>query len=215
MMKHNETMRRRKRLGRLAVFGALWTTAAVTSAASAPADARADAAAPSTAQRSLLEACPIEGDHDWVDSWGWRRSGGRSHQGIDVAAVHGTELYAVRDGMVDFKQTNLGGNSVWLTTDDGDSFFYAHLDAFEGDDRAVVAGELIGYVGSTGNAGGPHLHFETHPGGDVENPFDHVVDACTASAPDDERIASGPAIDALHDRIRAARSPGLFGIVPR
>ena len=134
----------------------------------------------------LLAACPIEdpAERDLHDSWGWARSGGRRHQGIDVAAPRGTELYAVRGGEVEFKRSRLGGNSVWLRTDDGDRFFYAHLDGFEGESRRVQAGELIGYVGSTGNAGGPHLHFETHPAGNVENPFDHVVDACTAETVD-------------------------------
>lgn len=128
---------------------------------------------------ALLDACPIAGDHEFEDSWGWPRSGGRRHQGIDVGAERGTELYAVRDGSVDFKRSNLGGKALWLVTADGDRFYYAHLDGFVGDDREVEAGELIGYVGSTGNARGPHLHFETHPNGSVENPFPHVLEACS------------------------------------
>lgn len=169
----------------------------------------------------LLAACPIDGDHEFIDSWGWRRSGGRSHQGIDVGANAGTELYAVRDGRVDNKRSNLGGNAIWLTTDDGDKFYYAHLDAFVGDDREVQAGELIGYVGSTGNAGGPHLHFEVHPGGSVENPFEHVIEACASEAlrgstPNDVTTAldtidgTASAIDTFVDEIRAARLP-TFG----
>jgi len=164
-----------------------------------------------TADEPLLATCPIEGDQDLIDSWGWRRSGGRSHQGIDIIDERGTELYAVRDGWVNMKRSNLGGNAIWLTTDDGDEFYYAHLDAFEGDDRMVEAGELIGYVGSTGNAGGPHLHFEVHPGGRVENPFEHVVDACTrraAPAASEARVPnfSGSSIDQLLARIRADRA---------
>ena len=167
-----------------------------------------------TTDTPLLAACPIEGDHDLIDSWGWRRSGGRSHQGIDIIDERGTELYAVRDGWVNMKRNNLGGNAIWLTTDDGDDFYYAHLDAFEGDDRRVEAGDLIGYVGSTGNAGGPHLHFEVHPGGQVENPFDHVVEACrerstqtTADAPVPSR--TGSTIDLFLARLDLGGRPPI------
>jgi len=95
-----------------------------------------------------------------------------------MMAEHGTPVIAVRDGDAVFKQNRLGGNAVWLTAPNGDRFYYAHLAGFEGGSRSVVAGELIGYVGSTGNAGGPHLHFETLPRGAVENPFPHTVGAC-------------------------------------
>lgn len=196
MFETDRRISRRIAAAGIAVLATLGVPASVASAAS-PLHHTGDLAASTQAASTLLEACPIEGDHDLHDSWGWPRSGGRRHQGIDVAAPHGTELYAVRDGVADFKRTNLGGNSVWLVTDDGDRFFYAHLDGFVGDDREVEAGELIGFVGSTGNAGGPHLHFETHPSGNVENPFRHVVDACPP-----EPDAAALALDALLDRIQ-------------
>jgi murein DD-endopeptidase MepM/ murein hydrolase activator NlpD len=72
--------------------------------------------------------------------------------------------------VAEFKNTGAGGKSVWLTTADGDKFFYAHLDQWEGESRDVDLGEVIGYVGSTGNAGGPHLHFEVRPSGEAINP---------------------------------------------
>ena len=85
-------------------------------------------------------------------------------------------VYAAASGSVFFKQTSLGGNSVWLTSNSGDKYFYAHLDSFEGSSRGVSRGELIGYMGATGNANGTnHLHFEVHPGGGAAvNPYPYV-----------------------------------------
>lgn len=78
----------------------------------------------------------------------------------------GTPLVAVVGGSVQFKQNSLGGNAVWLSGGDGNKYYYAHLSAFEGSSRSVQAGEVIGYIGDSGNArGNPHLHFEVHPGG--------------------------------------------------
>ena len=141
-------------------------------------DDSARAAAPAASDDRLLDSCPIGGSSTFEDSWGWARSGGRRHEGVDIIAERGTPVIAVRDGWAQFKNSNLGGRSIWLTTPDGDRFFYAHLDAWEGDSRDVRAGDVIGYVGSSGNAGGPHLHFETQPDGHVENPFPHTLQAC-------------------------------------
>lgn len=128
----------------------------------------------------LLDACPVDGPSTFEDSWGWRRSGGRSHEGVDLIADRGTPVVAVRDGRAQFKSNRLGGKAVWLTTENGDRFYYAHLDGFSGASRQVEAGELIGWVGSTGNARGPHLHFETLPDGQTENPFPHTHQMCVA-----------------------------------
>jgi len=96
-----------------------------------------------------------------------------------MLAGTGTPLVAVVSGSVQFKQTSLGGNSVWLAGSDGHRYFYAHLSGFEGSSRSVSQGEVIGYVGDTGNARGtPHLHFEVHPGGGAAvNPFPYVRQA--------------------------------------
>lgn len=132
---------------------------------------------------ALLDACPIDGAGTFEDSWGWARSGGRRHEGVDIIAARGVPILAVRDGIADFTTSNLGGRAIWLTADNGDRFYYAHLDTWEGESRVVTAGEVIGYVGSSGNARGSHLHFETMPQGTVENPFPHTLRACVPPPP--------------------------------
>jgi murein DD-endopeptidase MepM/ murein hydrolase activator NlpD len=131
--------------------------------------------------------CPVAGDATFSDSWGDARSSGRRHEGVDMAANRGTSVVATLAGFAEFKNTSAGGRSVWLTTPDGDKFFYAHLDRWEGVSREVTSGEVIGYVGSTGNAGGPHLHFEVRPAGVAVNPYPPTANAC-APRPEPVRL---------------------------
>jgi peptidoglycan LD-endopeptidase LytH len=109
--------------------------------------------------------CPMVGSA-YGDSWGAPRSGGRSHQGVDMLAPRGVPIVAVVSGNVSFKQNALGGNAASLSGDNGNRYYYAHFASYEGVSRYVIQGEVIGYNGDTGNARGtPHLHFEVHPGG--------------------------------------------------
>jgi peptidoglycan LD-endopeptidase LytH len=110
--------------------------------------------------------CPLPGSA-YDDTWGAPRSGGRRHEGVDMIAPRGLPLYAVVGGVVTFKSNALGGNAVSLVGDDGNRYYYAHLDSYVGSSRRVYQGEVIGYNGDSGNArySTPHLHFQVHPGG--------------------------------------------------
>ncbi len=134
-----------------------------------------------------IKVFPSQGRCSFVDSWQWERSGGRRHEGVDIMGPKGLALYAVLDGTITKMygaESTLSGNALRLTTADGTYFFYAHLDSFAAGiaiGSVVRAGQIIGYMGSTGAAGSSHLHFEVHPlGGPAVNPYPIVkaVDAC-------------------------------------
>jgi murein DD-endopeptidase MepM/ murein hydrolase activator NlpD len=122
---------------------------------------------------------PVADPHEFISSFGFPRGGGtRSHQGNDIFAPRGTELYAVERGVIDNMGTgSLGGIKLWLVGESGTSYYYAHLSAYADglrDGMVVEPGDLVGYVGDTGNAVGtpPHLHFEIHPsGGPAVDPY--------------------------------------------
>ena len=134
--------------------------------------------------------CPIDGVVTFSDGFGQSRSSWRVHQGTDVFASRGTPNVAVADGVVHVRHNTLGGNALWLYDWAGNSYYYAHLDAYEGTfdaegNRVVTKGEVIGYTGNTGNAmGGPfHTHFEVHPGnvGPI-NPYPLLLEMCAVQA---------------------------------
>jgi murein DD-endopeptidase MepM/ murein hydrolase activator NlpD len=129
-------------------------------------------------------ACPVAGAVFFSDTWGQPRSGGRSHQGVDMMAAAGTPLAAIYSGTVSLKINSLGGNTIWLTSASGDEYYYAHLQSYASglsSGQSVSEGQVIGTVGSSGNASDlyPHLHFEYHPGGgSAVNPYPLVKSIC-------------------------------------
>jgi murein DD-endopeptidase MepM/ murein hydrolase activator NlpD len=112
---------------------------------------------------------PVYGDVRCADDFGAARQIG-DHQGNDCFAAFGSPVLAVADGTLNRVGTlPISGNRLWLKTERGDAFFYAHLSAFAPDavsGRKVKAGTLLGFVGNTGDAEPtpPHVHFEIHPG---------------------------------------------------
>jgi peptidoglycan LD-endopeptidase LytH len=110
---------------------------------------------------------PVRGlrSSDLSDTWGAARSDGRRHEGIDIMAPQGAPVLAAADGeVVRFWNSELGGITLYQADETGEVvYYYAHLSAYanglkQGD--RVRQGDVIGYVGATGNATTPHLHFE-------------------------------------------------------
>jgi peptidoglycan LD-endopeptidase LytH len=131
-------------------------------------------------------ACPVKGFVVFTDDFGELRPGG-PHPGIDMGALPETPVVAVTSGIWRHDVSDAGGNGAWLTGLDGNSYYYAHFSHYEGDGGLVNAGDVIGYVGSTGNATGPHLHFEIHPGAPGEkppvDPFATLLALCNDNLP--------------------------------
>src|SRR5581483_6585412 len=124
--------------------------------------------------------CPVRGPVSFVDSFGAPRHQG-PHQGVDLMAARGTPDVAVVNGTVTFKTGSTSGNGAYLSGDNGTLYYYFHLDHWEGAPRRVAQGEVIGYVGNTGDARytATHTHFEIHPGhGAAVDPYPYVRAVC-------------------------------------
>jgi murein DD-endopeptidase MepM/ murein hydrolase activator NlpD len=189
---------------------------------------------------------PVKGKYWYGDDFGVLRSPGNPHTGNDIFALRGTPLVAVQDGTIEeLRWRSLGGNSLHLLNDRGDYFYYAHLDHYAVGIRngtRVSAGEVIGFIGNTGNARttAPHCHFEIHPGsGDAVDPFPYLEEwrgakvmklvptddgtapdgahpgreAAQASAQSNDRHASF-ALPAILNARRDEPTPGSGGMLP-
>jgi peptidoglycan LD-endopeptidase LytH len=153
-------------------------------AAEAAAKAKAEQAAAQKAKAAAAPtsggaACPVP-NATFTDTYGAPRSGGRTHQGIDLMAPHGTPAYAVVSGRVRTASSSLGGISLYIDGDNGETYFYAHnASNTVSTGQRVSAGDLVAKVGSTGNANGnPHVHFERQVGGRSVNPYDFLRRLC-------------------------------------
>lgn len=124
----------------------------------------------------------------------------RRHNGIDFAAPRGTPVYSVAKGVVTFVGRQSGyGNIVKIDHPGPYETAYAHLQGFAAgleEGAEIEQGHVVGYVGSTGLATGPHLHFELLKDGLFVNPFIEHEEVMVASAPEDEPAPVDPVIEA-------------------
>ena len=160
------------------------------------ADRLGNAAAPAPATPSAsslsIDVFPVQGRCWFGDTWHAPRGGGRLHIGTDIIAASGNLLYAAVDGKVSKVYTDfpgaLAGNGLRIEQADGSYFTYLHLESLADGIEVgvpVTAGQVVGYVGNTGNSATPHLHFEAHPAdGSAINPYSMLkaIDACNVTA---------------------------------
>ena len=136
---------------------------------------RADARAAARAERrERVWTLPVSGA-GWSASFGESGSAWSSghHTGQDFTAPNGTPVHAVGPGTItSASYDGAYGNLVVVTHADGSESWYAHMSGFERTAGSVSAGDVIGYVGCTGNCYGNHVHLEYHPGGgDAADPL--------------------------------------------
>jgi murein DD-endopeptidase MepM/ murein hydrolase activator NlpD len=144
--------------------------------------------------------CPVEGSR-FINDWAFPRSQDRKHEGTDVFAPTGTPIVAVTDGVVvrmttvDRFNGRSGFGGITVSYERGDERFYnAHLDAIHPDmtiGHEVEAGDVIGWVGRTGNARGtpPHLHLGWYIDDVAVNPYGSLAVACHGTdEPEGDRL---------------------------
>ena len=125
---------------------------------------------------------PVYGPASFSDDFGAGRADTGWHHGNDIFAPLGAPVLAVTDGTLFLVGWNtIGGNRFWLRDLQGNEFYFAHLSAFTPlarDGAHVKAGDVIGFVGATGDAVGTptHLHFEVHPAALLGMGYDGVID---------------------------------------
>jgi len=153
---------------------------------------------------------PIAGEARYGHDWLYPRYGPgfRFHLGTDVFAAYGTPVRAPVDGIVRSSSNSLGGLAVKVIMEDGTYFYLAHLSGLpEGftDGMPVQTGDIVGYVGDSGNAkgGAPHLHIGIYPrGGDPVDPKP-ILDGFLQEA-----------IDRVPAVLEVARAAGYDGTPP-
>lgn len=118
---------------------------------------------------------PLPGSR-FVDTWGGARSGGRKHEGVDIFAPRNTPIRATTRGVVwNVGSNSLGGRTVTILGPGGQRHYYAHLERYPDLLRGnwVEQGDVVGYVGDSGNARGTptHLHYGIYAMQGAINPF--------------------------------------------
>jgi murein DD-endopeptidase MepM/ murein hydrolase activator NlpD len=151
-------------------------------AKNATAAKQSSAAAGAPAASTPGVVCPVRGNVWFTDTWGAPRPGGRRHHGTDMMAATGTPLVAMDSGRVRLNWHYAGGRQVYVYADNGYFYYYAHLSGYAAglsNGQRVSKGQVIGYVGSTGNASVSHLHLGMGPrSGVYVNPYPTVRRAC-------------------------------------
>lgn len=183
------------RLGRV-ITGVLWGAALVTLAIitrphveSAFRLARLVAEDPPTRLAVPVRGVGPGGLHD---TWGDPRSGGRAHQGVDIFARRNTPVVSATRGIViRISENALGGRTITVLGPGGWRHYYAHLEKWAGWEEGgwVAAGEVIGFVGTTGNAppNAPHLHYGVYTREGAINPYPLLTAVADTTLP-----AAGP-----------------------
>ena len=115
-----------------------------------------------------------------TDTWGGARSEGRSHEGIDIFAKRNAPIQATTHGVITrIGDDRLGGRVVVIVGPGGAGHYYAHLEDYAdiNVNDWVEAGDIIGYVGVSGNAKGtpPHVHYGIYINGDAVNPYPLLI----------------------------------------
>ena len=126
--------------------------------------------------------CPVDAPRSYIDDFGFPRVG-HTHQGNDIFAPSGTPIRAPFNGIAREGSGGLGGLYVYVDADANADYVYnAHLSRFAGvNGEHVTKGQIVGYVGQTGNAAStpPHNHFEYHPGGgSAVSPYLYLNEVC-------------------------------------
>lgn len=141
-----------------------------------------------------------------------------THQGVDIMIPLNTPLYACATGRVEKTPNDWGGNALKVYDQKGNYFYYAHANsyAFQEQQRAVTAGEVIAYVGHTGDTQADHLHFEYHPNnGSAVDPYAVLTAAYNGYVEDPARATrDGESANPLPDantpsELGAASAPGV------
>jgi len=166
------------------IVGEPTTTVAGATTTTVPAETTTTTAAPPPPPPAPSMVCPVDGAVVFRDSWGEPRSGGRTHKGTDMMAARWTPLVAIEAGYIyQVSWHSSGGLGIYVKGISGALWYYAHSQAVANgivSGTNVSPGQLIGYVGSSGNASTPHLHFGYQPNANwvYANPYPIVAGLC-------------------------------------